>query len=187
MNNVELDGLKVLRVTKDPAIEAVDEPTYARLIGSEFHNGVIEVKVLSKLLPDAPDYARGFIGVAFRIDDNNKSFEAFYVRPTNGRCDDQLRRNRSAQYFSYPNYKFERFRTECPGKYEAYADMGLNEWLDLKIEVNGDRARFYINHSPQPVLVVNDLKHGTDKKGEIGLWIDIGTEGFFKNLKITSY
>ncbi len=37
-----------------------------------------------------------------------------------------------------------------------------------------------VDHSPQPVLVVNDLKHGTDKKGEIGIWIDIGTEGFFK-------
>lgn len=187
VNNVDFDDLEVLRIIKDPAIEAVDEPTYARLIGSEFHNGTIEVKVLSKLLSNAPDYARGFIGVAFRIDENNMNFEAFYIRPTNGRCDDQIRRNRSAQYFSYPNYKFERFRTECPGKYEAYADMGLGEWIDLKIEVTDGCAKFYINHSSQPVLVVNDLKHGSDEKGAIGLWVDIGTEGFFKDLKTTIY
>lgn len=187
VNNVDLDGLKVLRVIKDPAIEAVDEPTYARLIDSEFHNGTIEVKVLSRLLPNAPDYARGFIGVAFRIDESDMNFEAFYISPTNGRYDDQLRRNRSAQYFSYPHYKFERFRTECLGKYEAYADMGLDEWLDLKIEITGNCAKFFINHSQQPVLVVNDLKHGAEKKGAIGLWVDVGTEGFFKDLKTTLY
>lgn len=185
VNDDNLEGVKVLKVIKNPAIEAFDEPTYARLIGSEFHNGIIEVKVLSRLLENAPDFARGFIGVAFRIDDHNRNFEAFYIRPTNGRSHEQLRRNRSVQYFSYPDYKFQRFRAECPGMYEAYADIGLNEWIDLKIEVNGNCARFYINHSSQPVLVVNDLKHGNDKKGAIGLWVDIGTEGFFKDLKIT--
>lgn len=185
MKNVDFDGLKVLRITKDPIIEAFDESTYARLDGCEFQNGIIEVKVLSRLLPDAPDFARGFIGVAFRIDENNTNFEALYIRPTNGRSEDQLRRNRSVQYFSYPNYKFDRFRDECPGKYESYADMGLDEWIELKIEVADECAKLYLHHSTHPVLVVNDLKHGADKKGAIGLWVEVGTEGFFKDLKIT--
>lgn len=187
ISNVDLEGQKVLRVTKDPAIEAFDEPTYARLIGSEFHNGIIEVKVFSRLLENAPDFARGFIGVAFHMDQTNTKFESFYIRPTNGRSDEQIRRTRSVQYFSFPDYKFERLREECPGMYEAYADMGLNEWIDLKIEVNGPCAKFYINHSTQPVLVVNDLKLGKDETGSIGLWVDIGTEGFFKELKTTNY
>lgn len=187
IGNADFDGLKVLRITKDPAIEAVDENTYARLEGLEFQNGIIEVKVLSRLLPDAPDFARGFIGVAFRIDDDNTSFEAFYIRPTNGRNENLSRRNASNQYFSYPNYKFDRFRAECPGRYESYADMGLDEWIDLKIEVEGECARLYLHHSAYPALVVNDLKHGPDKKGAIGLWVDVGTEGFFRDLKITSY
>lgn len=186
IKNIDFDGLKVLRIIKDPIIEAFDESTYARLFDYEFQNGIIEVKVLSRLLPDAPEFARGFIGVAFRIDDNNTNFEAFYIRPTNGRSEDQLRRNRSVQYFSYPNYKFDRFRAECPGKYESYADMGLDEWIDLKIEVEGECAKLYLHHSTHPVLVVNDLKHGADKKGSIGLWVEVGTEGFFKDLKITS-
>jgi len=31
---------------------------------------------------------------------------------------------------------------------------------------------------------VNDLKLGTAVSGSIGLWVDIGTEGYFKDLKV---
>lgn len=119
IRNDDLGGVEVLRVTKDPKIVAFDESTYTRIPGADFHDGVIEVKVLSRLLPDAPEFARGFIGVVFHIDDDNKSFEALYIRPTNGRNENQLRRNNSTQYFSYPDYKFDRFRAENPGKYES--------------------------------------------------------------------
>ena len=179
-----LDGNQTIRVTKDPAITQVDEPTFAKLVDSDFKNGIIEVKVLSKLFADAPDIARGFIGVAFRIDESNSRFEGIYIRPTNGRADDQLRRNRSMQYFSYPDFKFDRLRNESAGMYESYADMGLNEWIKLKIEVKGEKAKLYLNESAQPVLVVNDLKHGTDSSGGIGLWVDIGTDGYFTDLRI---
>lgn len=175
----KLDGKEAIRVTKDPKIEAVDEPTFARLVGFPFKNGIIEVKVQSKLLPDAPDFARGFIGVAFRIDENNTNFECVYIRPTNGRAEDQLRRNRSTQYFSYPDFKFDRLRKELPGEYESYVDIGLNEWIDIKIEVQSAQAKLYVNGSTQPVLLVNDLKHGADSSGPIGLWVDVGTEGYF--------
>lgn len=179
-----VDGGRAIRVIKDPAITAVDEPTFAKRVGSSFKNGVIEVAVLSQLLEDAPDYARGFIGVAFRIDESNSKFEGIYIRPTNGRANDQLRRNRSIQYFSYPDFKFDRLRSEAAGMYEAYADMGLDEWIKLRIEVQGEKAKLYLNQGNQPVLVVNDLKHGADMSGGIGLWVDIGTDGFFTDLRI---
>lgn len=99
--------------------------------------------MLARLLEGAPDLARGFIGVAFRINDDNSRFESFYVRPTNGRAEDQLRRNRATQYFSYPDYKFDRLRKEAPGQYESYADMALNEWITLKIVERGAHARMY--------------------------------------------
>src|SRR5580700_7798403 len=60
-------GKEVIKVIKDPSIKAVDEPTYTKIKGIEFKNGTIEVKVLSRLIPNAADSARGFIGVAFRI------------------------------------------------------------------------------------------------------------------------
>lgn len=173
-----------VRVIKDSAVIEVDEPTFAKLDGVRFQNGVIEAKVLSRLRADAPDYARGFIGIAFRINDDNTAFECIYLRPTNGRAEQQLRRNRSLQYFSYPDFKFERLRQEAPGEYESYADMGLNEWIDLKIEVKGAQARLFLNGHAQPALIVNDLKHGPDAAGGIGLWVDIGTEGYFSDLRI---
>jgi hypothetical protein len=141
--------------------------------------------VLSRLLKGAPDHARGFIGLAFRINPQNTKFESIYIRPTNSRAEDQLRRNRSIQYFSYPDFKFDRLRKEAPGKFESYTDMTLDEWITLRIEVKGEKARLFVNDAAQPALVVNDLKHGADGTGAIGLWVDIGTEGYFKDLKVT--
>jgi hypothetical protein len=180
----KIEGKETILVTKDPKVKAVDEATFARLVESDFRNGIIEVKVLSKLLEDAPDFARGFIGIAFRIDESNSNFECIYIRPTNGRAEDQLRRNRSTQYFSYPDFKFDRLRNESFGIYESYADMGLNEWITLKIEVKNEKAKLYLNGREHPVLIVNDLKHGANASGAVGLWVDVGTEGHFIDLKI---
>ena len=180
----KLMGKEVVKVIKDSTVKEFDEPTFAKVNGIEFKNGTIEVRVLSRLLPNAPELARGFIGIAFRINDSNSKFECIYIRPTNGRANSQLRRNRSIQYFSYPDYKFERLRKEAPGEYETYADMGLNEWIKLKIVVKDTQANLFINDNKQPSLIVNDLKHGAGSSGAIGLWVDVGTEGFFSDLKI---
>ncbi|RZM14007.1 MAG: hypothetical protein EOO88_44375 [Pedobacter sp.] len=180
-----MKGVTTLRVIKDSSVTEVDEPTFARIKDFTLRDGTIEVKVLSRLLPSAPSYARGFIGLAFRIDSSNKKFESIYIRPTNGRSDDQVRRNHSVQYFSYPDYKFDRLRKESPEKYETYADMTLNEWIDLKIVVNGSTALLFLNNSKLPVFVVNDLKLGSGEEGGIGLWVEVGTEGFFKDLKVS--
>lgn len=181
----KLGGKTVQKVTKSPAVTAFDEATYARLVGSNFHNGTIEVKVLSRLLPGAPALARGFIGLAFRINEDNSQFESVYIRPVNGRADNQLQRNHAVQYFSYPEYRFERLRQEAPGAYETYADMGLNEWIRLRLVVHGAQAQLFLNDNKQPTLLVNDLKHGPTASGGIGLWVDVGTEGFFSDLKVT--
>lgn len=184
MSIEKLMGKEVVKVIKDSTVKEVDEPTFVKIKGIDFKNGTIEVKVLSKLLPNAPELARGFIGIAFRINDSNSKFEGTYIRPTNGRADDQLRRNHSIQYFSFPDYKFERLRKDAPGAYESYADMGLNEWIKLKITVTDNHAKLFINDNEQPSLIVNDLKHGANSSGTIGLWVDIGTEGFFSDLRI---
>jgi hypothetical protein len=184
MSSEQFRGKEAVKIIKDSSVREFDGPTFAKLNGVEFKNGTIEVKVLSRLLPNAPEQARGFIGIAFRINDSNSKFEAIYVRPTNGRANDQLRRNHSIQYFSFPDFKFERLRNEFPGQYESYADMGLNEWIKLKIIVKDSQAKLFINDNKQPCLIVNDLKHGANSSGAIGLWVDIGTEGFFSDLKI---
>ena len=184
LSEEKMMGKDVIKVIKDSMVKDVDEPTFVKINGIDFKNGTIEVKVLSRLLKNAPEFARGFIGVAFRINDSNTKYESIYLRPINARVDDQLRRNHSIQYYSYPDYKFDRLRKESPEKYESYADMEMNKWITMRIEVKDSIAKLYLNNNKQPSLIINDLKHGADLSGTLGLWVDIGTEGFFKDLKI---
>ncbi len=187
MSIANLNGKKALRVSRDTATKGADMPTFVRLNNTDhFSNGTIEVKLLSRLLPNAGEYARGFIGLAFRINKDNRKFESIYIRPTNGRAEDQLRRNHSTQYFSYPDYPFDKLRKEAEGKYESYADMGLNEWIKMKIVVKNAQAKLYLNDNPQPVLIVNDLKLGAANSGAIGLWVDGGTDAFFRDIKVVT-
>lgn len=185
MSVTDIDGHKAVRVARDTASQGADMPTFVRLKNTDnFNNGTIEVMLLSRLLPTADANARGFIGLAFRINRDNSRFESIYIRPTNGRAEEQLRRNHSTQYFSYPDYKFDRLRKEAEGKYESYADMGLNEWIKMKIVVKNAQAKLYLNNSPQPALIVNDLKLGEANSGAIGLFVDTGTEAFFRDIKV---
>ncbi|RYE53710.1 MAG: hypothetical protein EOP48_13820 [Sphingobacteriales bacterium] len=184
MSRVTIMGKEAIKVIKDATIRAVDEPTFIKLNAVDFSDGTIEVKVLSKLLKNAPETARGFIGLAFHINSDNTRFESIYIRPLNARADDQVRRNHSIQYFAYPDFKFDRLRKEVPERYESYSDMQMNKWITLKIEVDGANARLFIDKNLQPSLVVNDLKLGAKSRGAIGLWVDIGTEGYFADLKI---
>jgi hypothetical protein len=185
MSITTIDGKKAIRVARDTSTKGADLPTFVRLDNTDsFHNGTIEVMLLSRLLPNAEAYARGFIGLAFRINKDNGGFESIYIRPTNGRVEDQVRRNHSTQYFSYPDYPFDRLRKEAEGKYESYADMGLNEWIKMKIVVNNAQAKLYLNDNPQPVLIVNDLKLGGANSGAVGLWVDGGTDAFFRDIKV---
>jgi hypothetical protein len=184
MSFEKMEGKELLKVVVDTTIKTFDEPTFVKIKDVNFKNGTIEVKVLSRLLKNAPAFARGFIGLAFRIDENNSKFESIYIRPTNGRADDQIRRNHSIQYFSFPDYKFEHLRKESPEKYESYADMGLNEWITMRIEVQGSKAQLYLNNNKQPSLIINDLKLGENQSGAIGLWVGNWTEGYFKDLRV---
>jgi len=153
--------------------------------GPPFGNGVIEAEIAGAPLPGAVDGARGFVGIAFRLQPNLSTYDGFYLRPTNGRADDQIRRNHSAQYISHPDWPWFRLRAETPGKYESYVDLVAAAWTKVKVEVRGAQARLYVHDQSQPTLVVNDVKSGPDAKGAIALWIDIGTEAFFRDLVVT--
>lgn len=186
IKNAKMNNIEVLNVIKNPEITLFDEPTYAILKDFEFENGIIEVKVYSQLLSDAPDFARGFIGIAFHINQDNIEFEGIYIRPTNSKVKDQMRRNRSTQYFSYPNHKFDVLRQTDPIKYESYVDIDVKEWIDFKVVVVDESAELFINNSSQPCLVVTDLKLGK-RKGSIALWTEVGTDAYFKDLVITKF
>lgn len=186
---------KVLKIERDlfaipfdsTNIEAtVDEPHYARLIGlDDFENGTIEVKMYSQLQNPAPySGIAGFIGVYFRVKDDDSALEGIYVRPKVGRSENQLFRNHAVQYFSYPDFKFDTLRKIAPFRYEGSAPVALNEWIKMRIEVNGDRAELFINDLKYSSFIVDKML-GKTQKGFIGLYVDIGTIGYFKDLKVT--
>jgi hypothetical protein len=179
-------GSEALEVRQAGPYRGYDTDTFAFVPGLDFHDGTIEVDVAGASLPDAPQNARGFVGIAFRIDTQGDGFacEGFYIRPTNGRAEDQVRRNRSTQYFSYPGYDFDRLRREAPGQYESYADLAPGEWTHLRIEVSGATARFYVGSAAQPALIVRDLKRGPHARGTVGLFVGIGADGHFRNLSV---
>ncbi len=181
-SEVTYKGKEALKVL--PA-EAQTEAKLVKLTDMNFKNGTIEVQVVGKRAESAGRNARGFVGIAFRVNDDNSKFECFYIRPTNGRANDQLRRNHSVQYISFPDFPWHKLRQETPGKYETYSDLVEGEWTKIKIEVNDDKAKLYIHGNEQATLLVNDLKLGAGIDGAIGLWVGPGTEAYFTDLTIS--
>jgi CubicO group peptidase (beta-lactamase class C family) len=176
-------GRRALRLVEEPAGAPGGGDAMAFLAGSDFKDGTIEVDVAGAPRRGAFEGARGFIGVAFRAQPRAAAYEYFYLRPTNGRAEDQLRRNHATQYASQPDYPWERLRKEQPGVYESYVDLESGAWTHLKIVVSGTDARLYVHGADQPCLLVHDLKLG-DSRGRIALWIGLDTEGYFSHLTV---
>lgn len=172
-------ALRLVRASDAPA----DSSMLAILPVEDFHNGTIEIDVAGSPRPGADDYARGFIGVAFRVQGRGEKMEEFYLRPTNGRATDPDRRGHAVQYVSEPEFGWQRLRKEHPGVYEAPADIVPDVWTRMKIVVAGTSAQLYVNGAAQPCLTVNDLKLG-DTHGGVALWSHETTDGYFSNLKI---
>jgi hypothetical protein len=177
-------GVRAVKLVPAPATDGKDEDMLALLDGADFKDGTIRLDVAGAPRPGMPADSRGFIGVSFRTGAHGAWSEVFYLRPTNGRVDDQLRRNHAVQYASDPEFPWYRLRKESPGVYESYADMEAGAWTTMKIEVTGTKARLYVNGASEPCLVINDLKHG-DHAGRIALWAHVQTEAYFGPISIT--
>lgn len=182
MAHTNYKGRSAVQVVANP--DAVNATSYALIKNTAFRDGTIEVDLAGEPAAGASEGARGFIGIAFRMQSDG-SYEYIYLRPTNGRADDQVRRNHSTQYSSYPSFDFARSRQEAPGKYESYVDLEPGVWTKYKIEVEARKARLYVNGAEQPCLIVNDMKL-EPREGGVALWVGPGTEGYFSNLKITA-
>ena len=194
LDKLELHNVKAEPVTylgrramcvSDAGPQTLDDAGRLAVVpGSSFQDGTIEVILSGDTAPDAPPNLRGFVGRAFRITADASHFECFYLRPKNGRAEDQLQRNHSVQYISIPGFGWQKLRSDTPGMYESYADLIPGQWTQTKIQVAGSRARLYVNGAEQPTLIVNDLKQSS-VKGAIALWVGPGSIAHFADLKIT--
>lgn len=177
----DYQGRPALQAT---ALENVPGPDRLVLLDTPaFGDGVIEGWISGAPTATASATARGFVGVAFRVEDDTK-LEAIYLRPTNGRANDQLRRNHAVQYISHPDHPWERLRAETPGKYETYVDLEAGRWTHVRIIVAGAQARLHVDGAEQPTLIVGDLKHGAEAKGAVALWIGLGTLAHFSGVRV---
>lgn len=172
---------KTIHVTKEEGNKTPDDNTFVLLEDTTFHNGVIEMDVKGSLLQNADINDRGFIGFTFRVNEDQSEFECFYIRPTNGNTDDVIRKQHGCQYFSYPGYTFSYFRKHNILGFEAPIEGHLDKWFHLKGVIENDTATFYVDD--KETLRIDHLKHG-DSKGKVGLYVDNGTDGYFKNISI---
>jgi hypothetical protein len=183
---VTYKGHKALQVIDAAPVNVADGLQLVVLNAPEFKDGTIEVEMAGAPKENSENSAaRGFVGMAFRLTTdatNAPHYECFYVRPTNGRTEDQVRRNHATQYISFPDRPWFELRKDFAGKYESYADMVAGEWIKMRIEVHGKKANLFLNDAPQPVLVVTDL---TQAQGKIALWVGTDTVAHFADLRVT--
>jgi hypothetical protein len=180
-------GTRAVKLVPLPDAGDEDEDMLALLDGPDFHNGTIELDVAGAPRAGAPADMRGFIGVSVRTGTRGEWTELFYLRPTNGRAEDQERRNHSAQYIAHPGWPWFRLRNETPSRYESYVDLQPGVWTRIRIEVRGERARLFVHGQEQPTLIVNDVKSGASGRGAVALWIGPGTVAHFRNLTVNSF
>ncbi|MCG8614788.1 MAG: nuclear transport factor 2 family protein [Desulfobacterales bacterium] len=178
------DGLHVTVTPDHRSVEegGKDNATFLLVDKTPFKNGTIRLKMAGQPAENAPEWARGFVGVVFRVNEDKSKYEGFYLRPVNA-TEKGDRRNFTFQYFSYPEYPWHRLRKEYPGKYEGYADVKPGEWMDLTVEVNGAEATFSVNG--KQVLTVDRLFHGDNLSGGVGLFTEPETDAYFSSLELT--
>ncbi|MGA3225655.1 MAG: family 16 glycoside hydrolase [Acidobacteriaceae bacterium] len=176
---VEYRGRKAVRLI------AQGEDGLALVKGMQFRDGTIEVDIATKVTTPPGVRRPGFTGIAFRARPDAAHFDLFYLRPGNARSEDQAMRNHSVQYAAEPGFGWEKLRRQWPSIYEAYAELQLDEWTKVKIEVHGRQAKLYVNGSENPSLVVDGLK-GEDLQGGVALWSYAGEEAYFSNLRISN-
>jgi hypothetical protein len=161
-------------------------PSFA-MPDAAFANGVIEVDLAARINGRGQPEARGFVGLAFHIADDLSTFEAVYLRMTNGSRNvpppPAPRNVFAVQYFSYPDRYWRKLRQEHPNRYEKAAPVAIETWHRFRLEVQGSTVQAFVDG--ERVLTVDDLGF-PNRRGSVGLWVDDGTTGYFSGLQIRS-
>jgi hypothetical protein len=181
MDTADFLGRKAVRLVKRRE-KGVDG--FVPLPGVDFQDGTIEADVAVKITAPPGTRMPGFIGIAFRARPDASSYDMFYVRPGAARAEDQAARNQVVQYCAAPGFSWYALRRAWPWVYESHADLRLDRWTHMRIEVAGRAAKLYLNNNPEPTMIVDGLK-GLDLHGNVSLFTFVGQEGYFSNVRIT--
>ena len=147
--------------------------------GQEFVNGTIEFDAKGRDLVQ-----KSFVGFAFH-GQNDSTYEAIYFRAFNFQSSDPVRKSHMVQYVAEPFYDWAVLREKYPNKYEQpiSSPPNPNDWFHARIVVETNRISVYVNTNDQPSLVVQPLVPVRGK--QLGFWVGNGSDGDWKNLKIT--
>ncbi len=177
--NRELDAAKA-GSPEAVFLTAAENDGLAWVSGVAFSEGTIELEIKGK-----DQRGQSFVGIAFHGQDND-TFDAVYLRPFNFQAEAPEQRSHSIQYIAMPEHDWSSLRTNHPGKYEAEIKPapGPDSWVRLKLEIEGNNVSAFVNNASTPALTVGLLNNR--QKGKIGLWVGNGSDGWFRNLKVTN-
>ncbi|MFH1195006.1 MAG: SMP-30/gluconolactonase/LRE family protein [bacterium] len=142
----------------------------ATLKDASFENGVIEVDM-------AVTGERSYPGILFRMTGENE-YERIYIRPHLPKVFQNV-----IQYEGTFNGLDSWQLYYGPGKTTS-AVIPVDKWFHVKIEVNKNQARLFIDDSAEPVLFITDLAHGISK-GTIGVMGPNDGSAYFSNFSYT--
>jgi hypothetical protein len=145
---------------------------------SSFKNGEIEIEMQGKDV-----FQRSFIGIAFH-GLNDSTYDAVYCRPFNFYAKDSIRKIHAIQYVSHPNYTWKKLREERNGQFEKEISNAPdpNSWFKMKINVEDNLVKAYINNAINPSLIINKLNDRTN--GKIGIFVGDNSDGNFSSIKV---
>jgi hypothetical protein len=145
---------------------------------TDFKNGVIELEMRGKDV-----LQKSFIGIVFHAL-NDSTYDAVYCRPFNFEAKDAIRKVHAIQYISHPVYTWKKLREERNGLYEKeiITPPDPNGWFTLKLVVENNLIKAFINQSENPSLVVEKLSN--NYTGRIGIFMGSGSGGDFKSVKV---
>lgn len=159
-------------------LNAAPDNGLAWITGVELSEGTIELEIKGK-----NQQGRSFVGIAFHGQDN-RTFDAVYLRPFNFQAAEHERQSHSIQYISMPGHDWSELRSDHPGKYEFAITPAPDpdSWVKLKLVLKGKNVAAFVNGSDTPTLTVELLNDRL--KGKVGLWVGNGSDGWFRNLKV---
>lgn len=133
----------------------------------ELADGVIEVDM-------AFEGPRSFVGILFRME-SDRDYENVYLRPHKSDKPDALQYtpvfNGSSGWQLYNGEGFT-----------AQATIPHEQWIRIRLEFSGSRARLFLDGAEQPALVIDELKRGAGK-GRIGVAGPPNGLGYFADFK----
>lgn len=169
---LEEHGEKFVRLSEDKGEGLIWLPT------KNFKTGTIEVQMRGKDILQL-----SFIGITFR-GQNDSTYDAVYCRPFNFFAKDSVRRIHAVQYISHPLYTWEFLRQTRNAEFEKeiISPPDPNGWFTMKLVIDDNFVKTYINGAIQPSLVVKKLTQ--TKKGKVGIFVGSGSGGDFKSVSV---